>query len=84
MGKSDVDQSRKDIGETERIDKIENKMTELGEAMNHIAVSLIGQKDAMMEIGSMVKAQGDKKNSFKDIEATVKNVLKEENIYDVR
>ena len=47
--------------------------------MNHIAASIIGQKDAMMEIGTMVKAQGDERNAFKDIEATVKNAMKEEN-----
>ena len=79
-GETDVNQSRKDIVEIERIDKIEEKLTELGEAMNHIAASIIGQKDVMMEIGSMVKAQGDEKNSFKDIETTVKNAMKEENM----
>ena len=65
---------------TEKVDSIEKKLTEVGKAMDHLAESFLSQKAVMTEIGSMVKAQGDVKNSVKDIETTVKNVMKEENL----
>ena len=65
---------------TEKVDSIEKKLTEVGKAMDHLAESFLSQKAVMAEIGSMVKAQGDVKNSVKDIETTVKKVMKEENL----
>ena len=79
-GENVLDQSRSSLVSAEKVDKIENKVTELGKAMNHLAESFLSQKAVMMEIGSMVKAQGDVKSSVKDIEVTVKNIMKEENM----
>lgn len=59
-------------------DCVKRKLTEISDALDRVAESFINQKDIMLEMGKMIKKQGEEKRSLRDLEATVKKVVKEE------
>ena len=69
-----------DSPDANQINHIERKLKEMSESLDRVAESLVGQKDIMLEMGQMVKKQGEEKRSLKDLEATVKKVVQEENV----
>ena len=46
------------------------------DALDRVAESWINQKDIMIEMGKMMKKQGEEKGSLRDLEAAVKKAVK--------
>ena len=53
-------------------------MSDALDRVGRVAESLINQKDIMLKMGKMMKKQDEEKRSLKDVEVTIKKVVKEE------
>ena len=74
------DQSQQTGGQSEvkGVDEVDKKVMALSDNLDNVSKALLEQRKVLMEIGTMVKLQGEK--SGKDLEAVVKNAVREENV----